>query len=157
MNESFEIQIKPFNALSPVEIYKVLQLRSEVFVVEQNCVYMDIDGKDFDADHLMIWSGSDLAAYARIFDRGAYFEQAAAIGRVIVSPRHRSFGLGHQLIKQGLEHLEGEYQVTTTEISAQEYLQKFYEKHGFVKTSDRYLEDGIPHIQMRRTADETTA
>ncbi|MBW3518841.1 GNAT family N-acetyltransferase [Flavobacterium sp. NKUCC04_CG] len=150
MNDDFRIEIKPFKDLLPIEVYRILQLRSEVFVVEQNCVYGDIDDKDFDAEHLMIWKGDDLASYARIFDLGIYFDNAASIGRVIVNPKYRSFGLGHQLIKQCLEQIETEYQVQTTDISAQEYLQKFYEGHGFVKISEMYLEDDIPHIHMRR-------
>lgn len=150
MNDDFNIEIKPFKDLLPIEVYRILQLRSEVFVVEQNCVYNDVDNKDLDAEHLMIWKGDDLAAYARIFNLGVYFDQAASIGRVIVNPRYRSFGLGHQLIKQGLEQIESEYQVHTTDISAQEYLQKFYESHGFIKTSEMYLEDEIPHIHMSR-------
>lgn len=149
MSKDFRIEIKPFNALTPMEVYQILQLRCEVFVVEQNCAYMDIDSKDFDAEHVMIWNGDDLAAYARIFKEGVYFDKAASIGRVIVSPKFRSFGLGHQLIKQCLEHIETEYQTLTIDISAQEYLKSFYEKHGFVKTSEMYLEDDIPHIHMR--------
>lgn len=150
MNNNFRVEIKPFKDLFPLEVYRILQLRSEVFVVEQNCVYNDIDDRDLLAEHVMIWSEGDLAAYARIFNRGVYFEGAASIGRVIVNPKYRSFGLGHQLIKQCLLQIEQEYQVSRIDISAQEYLQKFYETHGFIKTTETYLEDGIPHIHMQR-------
>lgn len=150
MNDNFTVEIKPFNALTPVEVYKILQLRNEVFIVEQNIVYLDSDNKDFDAEHVMIWNGEDLAAYARIFKEGAYFEDGASIGRVIVNPKYRRFGLGHQLIKQCLVQIEQEYEAQATDISAQEYLQKFYETHGFVKTSESYIEEGISHIHMKR-------
>jgi ElaA protein len=144
-----EFKIKRFNKLSTQELYEMLQLRSEVFVVEQNCVYQDVDGKDQKAIHVLGYIGNDLASYCRLFDAGHYFEQAS-IGRVIVSPKHRDKKLGHELIQVAIANVEKEFGQTNITISAQLYLQKFYESHGFKVTSDTYLEDDIPHIEMKK-------
>lgn len=141
-------QIKRFEALSLAELYAILQLRSEVFVVEQNCVYQDIDYKDQKAIHLFGELEGQMVAYARLFQPNDYFENAS-IGRVIVKPSHRHLKLGHELMREAIQAVKtsfGESQIT---ISAQLYLQKFYESHGFVTTSDVYLEDDIPHIEMK--------
>ncbi|MFC6097365.1 GNAT family N-acetyltransferase [Flavobacterium qiangtangense] len=142
-------KIKPFEALSLSELYSVLQLRSEVFVVEQNCVYQDIDGKDKKALHVIGEFNGETVAYCRLFKSGDYFDQAS-IGRVIVKENFRDKKWGHDLIKEAigavLSHF-GESQIT---ISAQLYLKKFYESHGFIQTSEEYLEDGIPHIEMQK-------
>jgi len=151
MNNLYRIEIKPFEDLTSLEVYELLKLRNKVFIVEQNCVYLDIDDKDLKAEHILFWKSGDLVAYARIFDIGVYFEKAAAIGRVIVHSDYRSFGLGDQLLKQALHHIDIHYKTSDVWISAQEYLLKFYNKHGFIQTSERYLEDGIPHIEMKRT------
>ncbi len=143
-------KIKPFKALSTNELYSVLQLRSEVFVVEQNCVYQDVDGKDQKAIHVLGYYQEDLAAYCRLFTAGDYFDQAS-IGRVLVSPKHRDKKLGHELMQTAIKAVENEFGQTKITISAQLYLQKFYEGHGFVKTSETYLEDDIPHIEMKRS------
>jgi ElaA protein len=143
-----EFQIKPFKALTLEELYDVLQLRQEVFAVEQNCVYQDIDGKDQKAFHILGYHENDLAAYTRIFDAGDYFE-TPSIGRVVVSQKYRNRKWGYDLMEKSIKAIGtvfGKKQIT---ISAQLYLQKFYENLGFVKTSDMYLEDGIPHIQMK--------
>lgn len=146
---SLLFKIKRFNELSTAELYQILQLRSEVFVVEQNCVYQDIDGKDQKAIHVIGEFEGQTVAYCRIFDKGDYFDQAS-IGRVIVKENFRDRKWGHDLIKEAigavLNHF-GESQIT---ISAQLYLKKFYESHGFVMTSEEYLEDGIPHIEMKK-------
>lgn len=142
-------KIKRFNELSTQELYQVLQGRSEVFVVEQNCVYQDIDGKDQKAIHVLGYIGEDLAAYCRLFNAGDYFEESS-IGRVIVSPKHRDKKLGHELMKVAITAIAKEYNQTKITISAQQYLQKFYENHGFVQTSEMYLEDDIPHIEMKK-------
>lgn len=146
---NIRIEIKPFNAFSIDELYKVLALRNEIFIVEQNCVYEDIDGSDDKADHLMFWDGDLLVAYARLFDYGVKYEDAACIGRVLVKQEYRKFGFGHQLIKQALRYIHENYATESVEIGAQEHLSDFYESHGFRITSESYLEDGIPHIQMR--------
>lgn len=145
-----QFKIKRFNELSTQELYEILQVRSEVFVVEQNCVYQDVDGKDQKAIHVLGYFQDDLAAYCRLFDAGDYFEQAS-IGRVIVSPKHRDKKLGHELMQTAIKAVENEFGQTKITISAQLYLQKFYEGHGFVKTSETYLEDDIPHIEMKRS------
>lgn len=145
---SMEFKIKRFNELSTPELYEVLKLRIEVFVVEQNCIYQDIDGKDSKAIHVLGYYNGDLAAYCRIFDAGCYFDEAS-IGRVIVSPKYRDKNFGHDLMKAAIEAVEANFNKNQITISAQMYLQKFYESHGFVKTSEMYLEDDIPHIQMK--------
>lgn len=142
-------QIKRFNELSIEELYKTLQLRSEVFVVEQNCVYQDIDGKDEKALHVLGFYKGELAAYSRIFKQGDYFEEAS-IGRVVVSEKVRAKKWGHDLMKVSIEAIEREFKTTQITISAQEYLKKFYQAHQFEQTSEMYLEDDIPHIQMKR-------
>ena len=143
-------EIKAFKALSIEELYNVLLLRSEVFVVEQNCVYQDIDGKDHKALHLIGTYDDKIVAYARLFDAGYYFDEAS-IGRVVIDPEYRDKKWGHQLMQEAIAGIKHFYVKSAITISAQEYLQKFYEKNGFVKSSEMYLEDGIPHIQMKKS------
>lgn len=142
-------KIKPFKELSLIELYKMLQLRSEVFVVEQNCVYQDIDGKDEKAIHVFCEMEEVLVAYSRLFKPNDYFDNAS-IGRVIVKESHRSLNLGHQLMNVSIKAIEDLFQTKEITISAQLYLKKFYESHGFIQTSDMYLEDDIPHIEMKK-------
>lgn len=142
-------KIKPFNALSLSELYSLLLLRSEVFVVEQNCVYQDIDGKDQKALHLIGEFDGKIVAYARLFKPGDYFRNAS-IGRVVIQPNYRDKKWGHEMMQQAIAGIETHFGETKITISAQEYLQKFYESNGFVKTSEMYLEDDIPHIEMKR-------
>jgi len=141
-------KIKRFEALSLEELYAILQLRSEVFVVEQNCVYQDIDYKDQKAIHLFGEYDGQMVAYARLFKPIDYFENAS-IGRVIVKPSHRHLKLGHELMREAIQAVKTSFGESKITISAQLYLQKFYESHGFVATSDMYLEDDIPHIEMK--------
>jgi ElaA protein len=145
-----EWKIKRFNELSLTELYAMLELRSEVFVVEQNCVYQDIDGKDQRAIHLLGEINGVLVAYARLFRPNDYFEEAS-IGRVIVKPSYRELKLGHELMTFAIKAIKDELGETKITISAQLYLKKFYQTHGFVPTSDMYLEDDIPHIQMKKS------
>ena len=142
-------KIKRFNELSLQELYQLLQLRSEVFVVEQNCVYQDIDGKDEKAIHVLGFYNDEIVAYTRLFDKGYYFEEAS-IGRVVISEKVRAKKGGHDLMKVSIATIEKEFKTSQITISAQEYLKKFYETHHFVQTSEMYLEDDIPHIQMKR-------
>jgi ElaA protein len=142
-------KIKRFNELSVADLYDVLQLRSEVFVVEQNCVYQDIDYKDSKALHVLGYYQNELTAYSRLFDAGNYFEEAS-IGRVIVRQKFRKLHFGHELMRVSIEAIEDNFNQNAITISAQEYLKSFYESHGFVQTSEMYLEDDIPHIQMKR-------
>ncbi|WP_298224198.1 GNAT family N-acetyltransferase [Flavobacterium sp.] len=141
-------KIKRFTELSVNELYDLLQLRSEVFVVEQNCVYQDIDGKDRKALHLMGEYDSKIVAYARLFAAGDYFEEAS-IGRVVIGTKYRDRKWGHELMREAIVGIEANFHTKKITISAQLYLQKFYESHGFEVTSETYLEDDIPHIQMK--------
>ncbi len=142
-------KIKRFDELSTTELYNLLQLRSEVFVVEQNCVYLDIDGKDAKAIHLLGEKEGKVLAYARIFYPGDYFEEAS-IGRVVVKSDIRKQAAGHELMREAIGVVETQMNGTTITISAQLYLQRFYETHGFVIEGEPYLEDDIPHIRMKR-------
>jgi len=149
MAESIKWKIKRFNELSLQELYSLLQLRSLVFVVEQNCVYQDIDGKDEKALHLLGELEGKIVAYARLFKAGDYFDNAS-IGRVIVHPEARDKKFGHEMMQQAIAGIETYFNETKITISAQLYLKKFYESHDFVQTSEMYLEDDIPHIEMKR-------
>ena len=143
------IEVKNFGELSTNELYDVLQLRSEVFVVEQDCVYQDIDGKDDRALHIMGWEDGNLVAYARCFEAGDYFDEAS-IGRILVRENYRKLGYGHVITKASIEAIKTNFKADKIKISAQVYLVIFYESHGFKTYGDRYLEDGIPHIAMIR-------
>lgn len=144
-----EFKIKRFNELSLSELYKSLQLRSEVFVVEQNCVYQDIDGKDEKALHVIGTFEGEIAAYCRLFAPGYYFDNAS-IGRVVVNPKFRDRKWGHDLMTAAINGVAEQYNASVITISAQLYLKKFYEGHGFVQDGEQYLEDDIPHIRMHR-------
>ena len=145
---TIEWKIKPFNALLITELYSVLQLRSEVFVVEQNCVYQDLDGKDEKALHLLGIFDGKIVAYTRLFNANDYFENAS-IGRVVIDQNYRDRKWGHELMQQSIAGIKKHFGETKITISAQLYLQKFYESQGFVRTSEMYLEDDIPHIEMK--------
>ena len=142
-------EIKQFEALTVQELYQCLRLRSEVFVVEQNCVYQDLDNKDQKALHLIGQFDGKIVAYTRLFKKGDYFENAS-IGRVIVDANYRDKKWGHDLINQSILAIKNYFQSEKITISAQLYLKKFYESHGFIQTSEMYLEDDIPHIEMER-------
>jgi ElaA protein len=137
-----------FAALSNTALYAILQLRNEVFVVEQNCVYQDADNKDQDAFHLSGWDGETLAASCRILPPGKAFEDAS-IGRVLIHIDYRKTGIGRQLMHLAIEKTLAQYHCTCITISAQQYLTNFYQSLGFVPTSTMYLEDGIPHLKMQ--------
>lgn len=139
---------KTFDELSTQELYQILRLRSEVFVVEQNCVYQDIDNKDQKALHLFGIVEGEIIAYSRLFKPGDYFE-FSSIGRVVVAEKNRDKNFGHELIDQSILEINRRFNVQNITISAQLYLKKFYESHGFVATSETYLEDDIPHIEMK--------
>ena len=141
---------KKFEALSVVELYQILRLRSEIFVVEQNCVYQDLDNKDQKALHLFGEYDGKIIAYSRLFKAGDYFD-CTSIGRVVVDENYRDKKFGHDLIKQGIAEIRNHFNEENITISAQLYLKKFYELHGFIQTSEMYLEDDIPHIEMKIT------
>lgn len=138
---------KTFNELSIDELYAILQLRSEVFVVEQNCVFQDMDYKDQNALHVLGTFNNKIVAYTRLFKAGDYYENAS-IGRVVINSNYRSRKWGYDLMQFSISEIEKHFRTSKITISAQLYLQKFYEKNGFNKTSDIYLEDEIEHIEM---------
>lgn len=142
-----KIEVKKFSELSLTELYDILQLRSEVFVVEQDCVYQDIDGKDAEALHVIGFKNNKIVAYTRCFKPGYYFKEAA-IGRVVVRQSERKFGFGHIIMEASDKAIKDNYNTSNIKLSAQQYLIKFYESHGYKTTGDGYLEDGIPHIAM---------
>lgn len=140
----------PFDTLPPLILYDMLRLRSEVFVVEQNCPYQDIDRRDLDAFHLLGHNeAGELVAGARLFGPGQYYEEAS-IGRVVVAQAYRSYGLGRELMRQALAYSEALFGAQPNKIGAQKYLEKFYNDFGYEQCGPLYIEDGIPHIPMRR-------
>jgi len=138
---------KYFSELNTTELYEILQLRSEVFVVEQDCVYQDIDFKDQKSLHIIGYKKNKIVAYTRIFKPGDYFDNAS-IGRVLVVASERKYGFGHELMKASITAIKKHFKVTKITVSAQKYLKKFYETHLFTQIGEEYLEDGIPHIRM---------
>ncbi|MFK7832173.1 MAG: GNAT family N-acetyltransferase [Winogradskyella sp.] len=145
-----EIKTKSFQELTTQELYDLLQLRSEVFVVEQDCVYQDIDGKDQKALHILGYKNDKLVAYTRIFKPGDYFENAS-IGRVVVLQKERHYKYGNTIMHASIKAIETYYNETTIKISAQTYLKQFYNNLDFIEIGEAYLEDGIPHIAMLRS------
>lgn len=141
------IEIKTYSNLTKDELYTLLQLRSEVFVVEQDCVYQDIDGKDQKALHVLGFKNSDLVAYTRIFKPGDYFNEAS-IGRVVVKESERQHKYGYDVMKASIEAVKEFYNISNIRISAQTYLKRFYNNLNFKEVGEEYLEDGIPHINM---------
>lgn len=138
---------KSFDALTTAELYAILQLRNAVFVVEQNCPYQDLDDKDQHSFHLMGWINDELVAYTRIIPRGISYAEAS-IGRVVTAPAYRRQQIGRPLMEMSIDKAFSQFNCTNIKISAQVYLQGFYESLGFVRCSEPYLEDGIPHIEM---------
>ena len=137
-----------FKTLSALELYEVLRLRADVFVVEQNCVFADIDGKDPAALHLLAWDGDALAGYLRLF--GPSEQVDARIGRVVVAKAARSTGLGRRLMAAALDEVAQRFGPVPVVLSAQAHLERFYAGFGFVRISEDYLEDDILHCDMRR-------
>ncbi|MCF7559556.1 GNAT family N-acetyltransferase [Sabulilitoribacter multivorans] len=142
-------KVKTFSDLTLQELYDVLQLRSEVFVVEQDCVYQDIDGKDQKALHVLGFKNDKLVAYTRIFKPGDYFKEAS-IGRVVVAKNERAFKYGYDIMNASIEVVNDNFNVSLIKISAQCYLKQFYTNLGFKAIGEEYLEDDIPHIAMIR-------
>lgn len=144
-----EIKVKSFEELTKKELYNLLQLRSEVFVVEQDCVYQDIDYKDQKALHVLGFKNEKIVAYTRIFKPGDYFE-LASIGRVVVQKEERAYKYGYTIMDASAEAIKAHFKTSAIKISAQVYLKKFYNNLGFKETGNEYLEDDIPHIAMVR-------
>ena len=142
-----QVEIKSFEQLSLDELYEILQLRSAVFVVEQNCLYEDIDGRDKKAYHVLGLVEKELVAYTRIFPPKEHFHNAI-IGRVAVKSTFRKAGYGKMIMIASLKHIKSVWQGSGIELSAQTYLKRFYQELGFSEVGEEYLEDGIPHIKM---------
>ena len=138
--------IKKWADLNTEEVQSIFGLRSEVFIVEQECPYQDVDGRDPEADHLLLYENNTLCGYTRIFPKNTYFKEAS-FGRTAVKKTHRGKGYGHVLVKESLKYLKA-IKESTIKISAQSYLKKFYASHGFIPKGDEYLEDNIPHTAM---------
>jgi len=136
-------EIKEWSELSTKEVENIFSLRTEVFVVEQECVYQDIDGKDQKAKHVLGKKNNEIIAYARIFKSGDYFKEAS-FGRAVVKKTERGKGIGDELVDNSIKNITEK----EIKISAQSYLKGFYGKHGFVAKGEEYLEDGIPHAAM---------
>ena len=139
--------IKNFQDLSNTEIYQILRLRSEVFVVEQECIYQDIDNKDKKAVHIFLKEKNEIIAYSRVFKEKEYFENPS-IGRVVVANKRRMYGVGKKIMNISIDYIKQNIKAKSIEISAQKYLKKFYSNLGFTQEGDEYLEDNIPHLRM---------
>ncbi|TWX54537.1 GNAT family N-acetyltransferase [Colwellia hornerae] len=148
-------QVKRFKTLNIDELYEILKLRIDVFVVEQTCFYADIDDIDRHDDtvHLFCYLEGKIAGYLRILAKGQSYDDYIAIGRVIVAPHARGTGLGHQLMTKALSVCQQYFPDQQVKISAQEHLESFYGKHGFERVSAMYLEDDIPHIAMLKVSE----
>ena len=144
-----EIKSKTFEELSTQELYELLQLRSEVFVVEQSCVYQDVDGKDQKAIHVLGYKNGKLVAYTRLFKAGDYFDMTS-VGRVVVVENERTHSYGFDIMNATIRTAEERFGKGPIKVSAQSYLKKFYNNLGFKEVGEGYLEDDIPHIGMIR-------
>jgi ElaA protein len=150
-------EFKEFADLSLNELYAILRLRSEIFVVEQNCVYNDLDGLDKEAVHQFLKKEGEIIAYSRLLKPGTRFPEYS-IGRVVVKQSERRTGLGIQMMEEAKQFIVTEWGATKIKVSAQSYLQRFYESLGFEIVTEMYLEDGIPHFGMLyRVKDEIKA
>ncbi|KGA96784.1 GNAT family acetyltransferase [Alkalihalobacillus alcalophilus ATCC 27647 = CGMCC 1.3604] len=142
--------VKEFNQLTNEELYEIIRLRVNVFIVEQNCPYEELDGADKKALHLFLKDEKGaMLAYSRLFLKGDYFEEAS-IGRVIVAQKQRSLGYGVQLLNKAISILEEEKEQKSIFIQAQSYLEKFYQSFGFYSVSESYMHDGLLHTDMRK-------
>jgi len=146
-NPAIQWRLAAFNELSTAELYEIIKARIEVFVVEQNCVYQDLDDIDYASYHFTGWSDKSVAAYVRILPPCKKYEEPS-IGRVITAKTFRGIGLGKELMQRALEQTRNLWPGYAVRISAQQYLEKFYEELGFKTVSAPYDEDGIPHLEM---------
>ena len=156
MENTHHFFLKDFAGLNTVELYQILRLRSEIFVVEQHCPYQDLDNKDIISSHLMCFARNELIGYARILPPGASYSEPS-IGRVAVAFTERKKGLGRKLMAEAIESSNTLFPGKDIVISAQNYLREFYADLGFIAEGSVYDEDGIPHIRMRRKAKEDGA
>lgn len=137
--------VKKFDELTTAELYEILRVRAEVFVVEQNCAYQDLDGVDLDAYHVFLRENGKIVAYLRVVDKGKRLDEVS-IGRVISLKRRQ--GLGSELMRLGFDVAKEKFGARVVKVGAQVYAKPFYESVGFTQISDEYMEDGIPHIYM---------
>ncbi|HEY1586439.1 MAG TPA: GNAT family N-acetyltransferase [Polyangia bacterium] len=142
-------ELRSFDALSTRELYGVVRLRQDVFIVEQKCAYADADGADEQATHLFAVDGDDVVACARLFAPGVRRAEAV-IGRVVTAARVRKLGVGRELMRRAIDAVEAQHGRAAIWLGAQKYLQRFYESFGFTRDGEDYLEDDIPHLPMRR-------
>ena len=147
-NQTGPVIIKTFNQLNKVEFYKIMQLRIEVFIIEQDCPYQDMDGLDDQCQHLWVEDNGEIISYLRINPAGTRFAEVS-FGRIVTKKSYRSRGIAEQVINAAIDLVQKE-SAQAIRISAQSYLENYYEKFGFTKDSEEYLEDDIPHIEMLR-------
>ena len=140
--------IKNFDELNKTELYDLLKLRSEVFIVEQNCVYQDIDDKDIKGTHFFTHDGSGLIAYLRVMELGVFYPNHISIGRVVVKQTHRNKKFGNEILVKAIDFCRKKFPKTPIKISAQTHLKAFYNQFGFEFKGEAYLEDGVPHCAM---------
>ena len=144
----FEYQVKSFQELSLEEFHDIIALRIQIFIIEQNCPYQEVDGKDKLAHHLFFKNETDeIIAITRILPQGISYEEVA-IGRVVVHEDYRGAGLGNQLMSDSMNFVRDKYGEVPVRLSAQKHLENYYGNHGFKSTGKEYLEDGIPHVEM---------
>lgn len=149
MKSALKFSTKAFDELSPLELYQILQLRQAIFIIEQTCIYNDIDDHDQDALHISGYNeAGQLVCYARLFAPGIRYPDSCSIGRVVVSANERSKNYGKILMNEAIQEIRILFPGKKITISGQLYLQKFYESFGFVRLGEIYEEDGIPHIKM---------
>lgn len=140
-------KIKKFNELTVEEMYKILALRNEIFIVEQECPYLDCDNKDLKSYHLFAEENGEIVSYLRVLEKGVSYDEIS-IGRVAVKKNYRGNGISREMMLKAIEFIENELLETTIKIQAQAYLINFYSSLGFEAVSEEYLEDNIPHIDM---------
>ena len=149
-SNTIQWQTKKFNELNSVELYDLLRLRSEVFVVEQNCVFLDLDNNDQKALHTLGYIGNELVATTRLFEKDIMYDGYQSIGRVVTAQKHRRTGAGKDLMNYSIKECERLFSIGPIKIGAQLYLKKFYSDFGFEQSGEVYDEDGIDHIPMIR-------
>ncbi len=149
-SEEMNFILKHFNDLTVHELYDLLQLREAVFQIEQNCIYKDIDDKDQNCYHQLLYKEKELLAYARLIPVGVSYDNYVSVGRVVSKSTYRKEGYGRLLMKEVMHQMEILFPAIPIKISAQLYLQKFYESYGFVVEGEWYMEDDIPHIAMMK-------
>lgn len=140
-------KLKKFNELTVEEMYKILALRNEIFIVEQECPYLDCDNKDLKSYHLFAEENGEIVSYLRVLEKGVSYDEIS-IGRVAVKKNYRGNGISREMMLKAIEFIENELFETTIKIQAQAYLINFYSSLGFKAVSEEYLEDDIPHIDM---------